>query len=170
MVRIWEQSAEDLLAGPFATLPLAPLVGVPDTDMSAVMRRIEARVREEAETAPDRAERVRTGTYLLLGLRFQQDLIDALLQGVGIMAGALKESSTYQKILNEGLVEGEARGLERGARELLITAGSARLGPPDQATRAALEQISDTNRLAELTVRLFDATSWDDLGLDRDIP
>jgi hypothetical protein len=163
VVRIWQESVEALLAGPLATLPLAPLVGVSDADVAQVLRRIEARVRQEA--APAIAERVRAGTYLLLGLRFPEDVIDDLLRGVGIMAGALKESSTYQHILQEGRAEGLAT-----ARDVLLRMGARRFGPPDSATRAALDRITDPERLLELSDRLFDATSWDDLGLDKLAP
>jgi hypothetical protein len=161
VVRVWEQSPEALLAGPLATLPLAPLVGVRDVEVGDVLRRIEARVRREA--SPATAEQVRVGTYLLLGLRFPQDVIDDLLRGVGVMAGALRESSTYQKILNEGRAEGHVAG----ARDVLLRVGSRRFGPPDPATRAALERLNDPERLAELGDRLGEATSWEDLRLDR---
>ena len=164
VVRIWQQPAEALLAGPLATLPLAPLAGVPDAEVSEILRRIEARVRREA--ASELAERLRVGAYLLLGLRFPQDVIDELLRGVGIMAGALKESSTYQKILREGLAEGRALGRAEAARELLLHLGTRRFGQPNRATRAALERIDDSDQLRHLAERLDEVSNWRELGID----
>jgi predicted transposase YdaD len=124
-------------------------------------------VRQEA--TPAMAERLRAGTYLLLGLRYPEDMIDDLLQGVGIMAGALKESSTYQKILREGLAEGRAQGLAEGraeeARRLVVRLGSRRFGPPDARTTAALDRLSDPEQLEELAERVLHGESWADLGL-----
>jgi hypothetical protein len=171
VVRIWQQPLDALLAGPLATLPLAPLVGIPDTDVADVLRRIEARVRQEA--APTTEEQLRVGTYLLLGLRFPQDVIDDLLRGVGIMAGALKESSTYQKILREGLdegralgrAEGRAEGRTDGLREALVLIGSMRFGPPPPAIQRRLDRLNDPERLAELSRQITGAASWHDLDL-----
>jgi hypothetical protein len=155
VVRVWEQPLESLLSGPLTTLPLATLVGLSVEDMAAVLRRIEARVRQEAQ--PSTAERVRAASYLLLGLRFPQDVIDDLLRGVGIMAGALKESSTYQGLIREG----EERALAP-MRDMLIHLGSRHLGPPTEEIREALSRITDPEQLATLGRRILDAASWDE--------
>jgi hypothetical protein len=175
VVRVWQQPLETLLVGPLTTLPLATLAGLSAADMSAVLRRIEARVRDEA--TPATAEQVRAGTYLLLGLRFPEDVIDDLLRGVGIMAGALKESSTYQKIMREGQAEGLAEGLAQGlararaeeltrSRELLMRMGSKRFGPPSNEDLAAIGRLNDPEKLAQLAEQVLDVTSWEDLGID----
>jgi hypothetical protein len=163
VVRAWEQPVEPLLSGPLSTLPLACLVGLSESDTGEVLRRIEARVRQEAE--PATAERVRASAYLLLGLRFPDDVIDDLLRGVGIMAGALRVSSTYQAILREGAAEARAEALAR-SHELLVRLGGKRFGPPDENVRAAIEQLTDLDELARLTERVLDVSSWDELGLD----
>jgi hypothetical protein len=160
VVRVWEQPVDALLSGPVTTLPLAALVGLSETNTKEVLRRIETRVRDEADSTT--AERVRAGTYLLLGLRFPQDVIDGLLQGVGIMAGALKESSTYQGILREGREEALAP-----VREMLLRIGTRQFGPPDEATRTAVGRLTDPKQLVRLTEQVLDATSWDDLGIDK---
>jgi hypothetical protein len=162
VVRTWEQPVEPLLAGPLSTLPLACLVGLSASETGEVLRRIEARVRQEAE--PATAERVRASAYLLLGLRFPDDVIDDLLQGVGVMAGALRVSSTYQKILREGAAEARAEALAR-SRELLVRLGSKRFGPPDEAVRDAVGQLTNPDRLEQLAERVLDVSSWDELGL-----
>jgi hypothetical protein len=107
-------------------------------------------------------------------LRFPDDVIDDLLRGVGTMAGALKESSTYQKILREGMAEGRAEGRVQGreeglagAREGLLRIGTKRFGPPDDDTRAAINGLTDPERFAQLIERVLDVTSWDDLKLEK---
>lgn len=159
VTRVWEQSTEAVLAGPLATLPLAPLSAGAEAEAASVLRRIEERVVREA--SPAAAERLRAGTYLLLGLRYPQDVINDLLRGVGTMAEALKVSSTYQTILAEGRAEGRAEE----ARRLLLQLGSQRLGPPDAGTRAAIDRLSDPEQLERAAGRLFEATNWEDLGL-----
>jgi hypothetical protein len=187
VARIWEEPVEAVLAGPLATLPLAPLTRVSPVELAGILRRIEERVRQEA--APAAAERLRAGTYLLLGLRYPEDMIDDLLRGVGSMAEALKYSSTYQKILAEGMAEGRARGEAEGrargeaegrargmaegraegraeeARRLLLRLGAKRFGQPDARIIAALDRMRDPERLEELAERVVEITGWDDLDL-----
>ena len=71
----------------------------------------------------------------------------------------MRDSLTYQAILDEGRVEGRVEE----ARELLIELGTRRFGPPDARTSAALAAIGDHARLHALVARLFDATHWYDL-------
>ncbi len=167
IMRIWQQPVDAILDGPLATLPLATLAQMSAADAARVLGRIEQRVRLEA--MPALAERLRAATYLLLGLRYPEDMIDDLLRGVGIMAGALKESSTYQMILREGRAEGLAEGLARGrteeARRLVVRLGSRRFGPPDAGTSAALDRLSDPEQLELLADRVLQGESWADLGL-----
>jgi len=72
---------------------------------------------------------------------------------------AMQESATYQAILHEG----EARGLANGARLILLRLGEARFGPPDAPTRAALDAISEVERIEALAARLDRAASWGEL-------
>src|SRR5437588_6282854 len=50
----------------------------------------------------------------------------------------MKESSTYQAALEEGRSEGRSEGRIAEARRLLLFVGTARFGPPDEPTRAAI--------------------------------
>lgn len=89
------------------------------------------------------------------------------------MAGALKHSSTYQKLWREGFAEGFAKGFAQGfaegrvegARAILLRVGSRRFGPPAPAARALIGQLHDPMQLTELCGQAIEATSWDDLGL-----
>jgi hypothetical protein len=67
----------------------------------------------------------------------------------------MKESSTYQAILDEGRAE--------EARKVLLLLGDKQFGPPDASTRTAIEATTEINRLERLLQRLLDVSSWDEL-------
>ncbi len=67
----------------------------------------------------------------------------------------MEESSTYRAIVRRGRIEGE--------RHVVLLQGEKKFGPPDTATRAALESITDVAQLEELAVRLMTARSWQEL-------
>ncbi|MBY0522704.1 MAG: DUF4351 domain-containing protein [Gemmataceae bacterium] len=64
----------------------------------------------------------------------------------------MRESSTYQYILDEGRIE--------EARKLMRRLGYKRFGKPSEAVNAQLEAISDLERLERMAERVLDATSW----------
>jgi predicted transposase YdaD len=109
-----------------------------------------------AEPRP-RAAKLWTATYLLMGLRFSDELTDSLLEGVQTM----QESTTYQKILREGRNEGRIAE----ARRMLLRQGTKRFGDPDASTLAAFEAIQDIDRLEYLGERILepDIQGWDEL-------
>ncbi len=155
VVRVWQQPVDAVLAGGLATLPLAPLCDDAAADLPGVIRQIDERVRREAK--PSEIPQFWLATYLLLGLRYSDDVAEQLLRGVR----AMKESSTYQAILAEGRAEGRAEE----ARRILLDLGSVRFGPPDRLTRVALERIDDPERLESLIRRVHDVASWADLTI-----
>ena len=63
----------------------------------------------------------------------------------------MKESTTYQAILREGLQQGRQKGRQEGlaegavteARKLLLRLGSKKLGRPSARTQAVLAKIAD---------------------------
>jgi predicted transposase YdaD len=71
----------------------------------------------------------------------------------------MRESATYQAILEEG----RAQGRIAEARALLVLLGEQKFGPADARMRAALEAIGDADRLEALARRMLAATSWDNL-------
>ena len=71
----------------------------------------------------------------------------------------MKESVTYQAILEEG----EARGEAKEARKILLLLGRDQFGEPSADVLAALDALVDVSRLEELTVRLKHAASWQEL-------
>ena len=66
----------------------------------------------------------------------------------------MKESTTYQAILDEGRAEGEAKGRAEGRAEgerlLLLRLGRERLGEPAAAVAAAIEAIADAGRIERM--------------------
>jgi Domain of unknown function (DUF4351) len=71
----------------------------------------------------------------------------------------MKESLTYQAIVEEGREEGRVEE----ARAMLLRQGNKRFGAPSAPARAALEAISNIERLELLGERLLDAEGWDEL-------
>jgi predicted transposase YdaD len=161
LIRVWRLSAARLLAGGLGTLPLAPISAVTEAELPAVVERMKERLRGPHQRA--RARRLWTATYVLMGLRYPRELTDKLLQGVVDM----EESVTYQAIIEKGVAKGEAIGLTKGslqeAKRFLLLLGRDRFGEPDPQVLAALEAITDVQRLEQLGVRLSKVASWHDL-------
>ncbi len=67
----------------------------------------------------------------------------------------MRESVTYQAILDEGRVE--------EARRLLLRQGTRRFGPPDARTEAWLMSIKNLDRLEALGEELVVVASWEEL-------
>jgi hypothetical protein len=118
---------------------------------------MEGRVEQEA--TPPAAATLWTSTYLLMGLRYPYEGAAELLQGVR----AMKESSTYQAILEEGRTEGRTEGQIEEARRVLLLLGDQRFGSPEARVRATIEGTTDLPRLEGWTARLLKAESWDEL-------
>jgi predicted transposase YdaD len=157
VIRLWELSVESVLSGGLGTLPLAPLAGVDRAALPLVVGRVAERLDHEA--TPSEADDLWVATYTLFGLRYPEALADQLLRGVRRM----RESVTYQAILEEGREEGRAASRVEEARALLTLLGEQRFGPPTGEIRATLAAIDDAARLEALARRLLSATGWDDL-------
>ncbi len=88
-----------------------------------------------------------------------RELAERLLQGVQEM----KESVTYQAILEQGMEKGIERGRHEGIVLVLLQLASSRFGPPAEATRAALDSVTDVSRLLRMTARLSEVGGWGEL-------
>ncbi len=93
VIRIWEIPVEQLLRGGTGTLALAPISNLGTSDVRSVMRRMKERL------VGPRAERLAAdiwaATYVLLGLRYSDQLANALFEEVL----GMEQSSTYQFIV-----------------------------------------------------------------------
>lgn len=95
--------------------------------------------------------------------------IDDLARLEEILDRFLKASSwSWSELLKEKEVIPLKRwefddGKVEALRNVIFRLGRKRLGPPDNATKATLEEISDVPRLENLCERLLDVTSWQEL-------
>ena len=152
-LRVWEVPAARWLAGGLGLVPLAPLGDVRPEDFPAVIARMKQRLSQEA--TPSQEAQLWWWAYHLMGLRYDEALIETLLQGIS----AMEESVTYQAVIRKG----EARGKTEEARKMVLLMGRSRFGEPPPEAVAALEALTDVSQLEELGVRLLQATSWQEL-------
>jgi hypothetical protein len=181
MVRVCEVPAHQWLSGGLGSVPLAPLGDVRPSDLPAVIAQMKQRL--DATLPPRERAQLWSAAYILMGLRYERALIQRLLQGVMTM----KESVTYQAILEEGMAEGiaagkaagiaegraegiamgEAKGRAEGeakeARRILLLLGRDKFGEPSANVQTALNALTVVSRLEELTVRVNHAASWQEL-------
>jgi len=94
----------------------------------------------------------------LLGLRSSAELADQLMPGIQSM----RDSQTYQAILDEGRAEGEAKGEQR----LLLRLGTTRFGPPDDVMRSRIAAVTDIDAIERLGERMLTVSSWSELLAD----
>lgn len=161
VIRVHQEPVEALLSGGVTTLPFALLAAAPETELPAIVRRMQTRI--AAEVNPADAAILWTTTFLLLGLRYTLDFAERLLQGVR----GMEESSTYQALLArgeaKGKAEGEARGRAEEARAIILRLGRKRLGEPSAEAQSALNSITAPQALEELAERLLEVENWDEL-------
>jgi hypothetical protein len=158
VVRLWRQPVQSILKGGLGTLPLAPLCRLPgnttaEQALPGIIRRIDERLTQEATSAD--AARLWTAAFVLSGLRHDPSVALPLFRGVH----GMKESTTYQWIVNEGRMEGRIEVL----REMVLRLGQRRLGPPDDATKAVIQSATDVERLKRMTEQLLDLSTWQEL-------
>ena len=155
LVRVWEIPAKTLLSGGLGTLPLAPIGAVSEPDLGGVVDAMRRRL--DRETTTEEAAELWTATRILMGLRWPPDLVGHLLKGVQ----GMKESTTYQEILREGIEQGRRRGASKGSNRadspkpalssfVWAPGGSARRTPP---CGPGLEAMTDLRRLEDLAER-----------------
>ena len=149
VVRLWTEPLAPLLAGPLGLLPLAPLTDEAQADLPGVVGRVVERLR--AETTREQAGKMEMATFVLMGLRYEDAVIESLFREIPEM----EESTAYQLILR--------RGETRGIRETILAMGRRKFGEPSDEQAQSLEGIANRERLQQLTDRIFDASSWQEL-------
>lgn len=148
VLRVWEVPAAAWLSGGLGLVPLAPLGSVPKADLPAVVARMKLRFDREA---PGQAKELWSAAYILMGLRYESAMVQSLLRGVVNM----KESTTYQAILDEGKAE--------EARKMLLVQGREQFGEPSAKIVAQLDAVTDLTRLEALGLRLLHVKTWEEL-------
>jgi hypothetical protein len=156
IVRVWEIPAATWLSGGLGLVPLAPLGSVQKADLPAVLAQMKQRFDREASS---QAKELWSAVYILMGLRYERAMVQSLLRGVVTM----KESVTYQAILEEGEAIGEAKGKAEEARKVLQLLGREQFGEPSAKVAALLDAVTDLGRLEALMIRLLHVKTWDEL-------
>jgi hypothetical protein len=91
-----------------------------------------------------RAVRLMTAAFILTGLRVQKENVATIYEGVKIM----HESVAWDQIEEEGMVKGQLQAILKFARK--------RFGEPDAKTLAALNAITDRERVERILDRMSD--------------
>ncbi|MGH7226091.1 MAG: DUF4351 domain-containing protein [Gemmataceae bacterium] len=153
VLRVWEVPAARWLSGGLGVLPLAPLGAVQEAELPALIAQMKERL--DREVPRRQAVELWSATYILMGTRYEEPLIETLLQGVITM----EESVTYQAILRKG----EAKGQAKEARRMLLLQGRSRFGEPTPEVVAAVDALADVEKLEQLGVKLLQVSSWQEL-------
>jgi predicted transposase YdaD len=142
-------------------LPLAPIAKVEKEMLPDVVRQMRTRIDNEIPK-PD-GSALLSAAFVLTGLRYPSDFVQHLFRGVKEM----RESSTYQAIIEEGVAEGIAKGRAEGeikaATEILVDLGRKRLGNPNDDVLSALDAIKSPERLETMAKSVLDVESWSEL-------
>jgi predicted transposase YdaD len=169
VIRAWELPVESVLRAGISVLPLAPISAVGQNELPAVILHLKQGFAPEADPATE-AE-LSTATEILLGMRYQAAFVAQLLQGIHTM----RESTTYQAILDEGRREGREKGRQEGrqegqqegrleaVREDIRRLGQRKFHTPLPAhVQAALASNRDWEQLHQMLERILDVSSWDE--------
>lgn len=76
----------------------------------------------------------------------------------------LGEPYTEVRAMNKTVFEeGLEKGIEKGMQIILLRQGSKRFGPPSEGAEARIRSVQDISRLEELTDRILEVHSWQEL-------
>jgi hypothetical protein len=160
VLRVWEVPAQAWLSGGLGVVPLAPLGKAQKSELAAIVAQMKHRFDREA---PSQTKELWFATYILMGLRYERAMVQSLLRGLM----NVKESDTYQAILEEGEAIGEVKGKAKGkaeeARKMLLLQGRDRFGEPSAKILSLLNAVTDLNQLEALGIRLLHVKSWEEL-------
>jgi predicted transposase YdaD len=160
LVRVWELPADVLLAGGLGATPLALLTDDAAPRMQEVVDRFADRVTRETPTAAD-ADLLLSCGFILTGLRYDKAVARALFHGVQKM----RESSTYQAILEEGRDEGIKLGSIRTRQEDLIALLRERFQSVPPEVEAKVRAATDPAKLQAALLRVIHISAPDELPL-----
>lgn len=149
VVRVWELSPETILQGGIGLLPLAPLTKVQTKDLPELLLEMNRIV--ELQNDPERSSLNWVATDQLMKLRFDDQLIAKMIQGVLKM----EHSAYFQSLLDRGAVE--------RLHETLLEMGEIRFGVPSDESRQRIESIASVADLKQLCKKLLIANSWEEL-------
>jgi predicted transposase YdaD len=152
VVRMWEQPPEALLQSQ-ALLPLAVLCQTDNAN--ELLSQVASEVAKIE--LPEEREEIIGSAQLLAGLRFEADLVNNLFQG-----GLMRESTVFQKILQEGRVLGRDEGKKEQALAMIYRQLPRRIGAVAPELQQRLLQLS-ASQLEDLGEALLDFEEPNDL-------
>ncbi len=166
VIRVYEIPAEELLLSGVSVVSVVPLGTVPANGLARIVEAMGERFRAEAKDR-DELRRLWTASWLLMSARYSPGLAETLLKGAVEAMLKLEDFPLYNYLQEKGAVQGRQQGLEQGrvegVRDTILRIGARRFGEPTEATRAALTDISDYERLEAFVERLFEVESWQEL-------
>jgi len=172
VIKVWELHIEPLMASGIGALPLVLLTDEAAGQLGTMVDRIDARLRAEQVPNADRVFLMTCG-YILLGLRYTGTEI----QNAYTRVRGMKESSTYQAILEEGRAEGIEKGREEGEikgeikgelktrQSTLLDILRDRFGAVPAEVELRIRAVTEAARLQHAILRAIRISSIDDLEL-----
>jgi hypothetical protein len=145
---------------------LAPLLVLCDeTPTVATIREEVALI--HASQLPSGTQAELLGLALLVATRrFTRELLLPIFEEDWTMIEGLEILDDLNRAtgkIDKWLAEGNAKGEIRGVRSTLLLLGRKRFGEPSSDVIQALEAISTTEALQQLTVRVLEVESWEEL-------
>lgn len=147
VVRVWEYPPETFLTGPLSLLPLAVIAAVDPGTVEGVISEVEARLSREASRS--RGGDLLEATFQLLALRFDNAFIQQMRDQMA------EQNLARVNYLN--LFKGDA------VRAMIVRQGTKKFGPPTPEVTGKLKAEEDLDALNDLSERLLDVATWDDL-------
>lgn len=160
VVRVWELPADVLLTTGLGTTPLALLTDDAAPRLPELVKRFAERIERE-EPSTERASLLLSAGFILLGLRYDKAVARSLFTGVQKM----RESSTYQAILEEGREEGRDEGRIQTRQEDLFTLLQERFGAVPPEVEARIRATTDPVRLHAAVRQVLRINAPDEIPL-----
>lgn len=161
LVRVWELPTALILNGGVGTLALAPITAVQPGELPPVIAAVQQRL--AGEVAAEAGKEIILAMRVLMGLRYQEQITEKLMQSITEMEDSVEWQKIFRSGRNQGKLEGKLEGRLEGERTVLIRQGTAKFGAPADEVLNRLMSIEDPDALAELAVRLLNASGWQDL-------
>jgi predicted transposase YdaD len=157
LVRVWELPTELILTGGLGTIALAPITAVQPDELPPVIEKVRQRLAGEIE--PEAGEDILTAMRVLIGLRYQHQITETLMQSISEMEDSVEWQKIFRRGENQGQSKGRIEGKLEGERDLVIRLGTLKFGPPNEEIRSRLMSIEDPDALAKLSEQLLNSSS-----------
>lgn len=162
VVNVWEQSADELMAGGLGTAPLALLTDDARPRLVELAARLTERVGREVPDATTRGS-VLTCGFQLLGMRYDEGEVAAVVRGVQNVIDM--SQSSWWRFLDNLRAEGKAEGRAEGAREALLDVLREKFAAVPPEVEARIRAATDPDKLAAAVRQVLRINSPDELTL-----